>query len=588
MTHISLTLSKLPDEEARNEVLNCIRCLYRIIPVLYEDGIQVLYKQPEDVEGNNPPIIISIFLLVKTLLFFPRFTITANDDALIDNDQPYPIWYPGITADCRVDATATDELNFNRNEVLKLLLALLSEVLYFSPDEYETKINKFAQLFCCADATGIDLSCFGDAGFDLRLPFHKELLYSLLNCWVSYEKTPSRTSFFRTGAKISPEFSKLSIQVLLTMLDYQHKNNLFKKAFLAMVSSCTAEESKLLFQGISARLQLASTSLNATHGATTVMNAQEALVLLWKLFTVDTSKRLAATTHILAEEDVLEVLRPMLLFIWVGYHQGTDIGLVHLCIFLLLVFSGHRDFALALNTSIPSGFSLPSASISSAGYRDSNHADLLTVVCHTLVFHGGESYNKLYSCLVTILCNISPYVSKFNMVSCTKVFDLFALFTKRQEFHTTLPLFIDLFNNIIQYQYATNEAFIYSLCSNSGIVSTVLDKEFQTKESIGAVLIEKGTTIRSLVGYLVPKVEQFCSANVSEVDERKVLQFIKSTTLVGVLPVPHAIIIRKYEPNEFTNVWFTTFLWGVVFLRNKDLPLWDDRKIKLFLINVLP
>ena len=51
---------------------------------------------------------------------------------------------------------------------------------------------------------------------------------------------------------------------------------------------------------------------------------------------------------------------------------------------------------------------------------------------------------------------------------------------------------------------------------------------------------------------------------------------------VGLLPVPHPIVIRKYQPNRHTNMWFTTFLWGLVFLRNQENPLFDGSKIKLF------
>ena len=48
-----------------------------------------------------------------------------------------------------------------------------------------------------------------------------------------------------------------------------------------------------------------------------------------------------------------------------------------------------------------------------------------------------------------------------------------------------------------------------------------------------------------------------------------ILGFIRSMTMVGLLPVPHAIVVRKYQPNTFTSLWFTAFLWGVVFLQNQ-------------------
>jgi hypothetical protein len=52
-------------------------------------------------------------------------------------------------------------------------------------------------------------------------------------------------------------------------------------------------------------------------------------------------------------------------------------------------------------------------------------------------------------------------------------------------------------------------------------------------------------------------------------DEGTVVEYMKGLTLVGVLPVPHPIITRRYQPNQYTSLWFTTFLWGVVFLRSQ-------------------
>jgi len=94
-------------------------------------------------------------------------------------------------------------------------------------------------------------------------------------------------------------------------------------------------------------------------------------------------------------------------------------------------------------------------------------------------------------------------------------------------------------------------------------------------------------TVARLLDYLQPHVENFCASNgITSANEKSVMNFLKNTTLVGLLPVPHAIVIRKYEPNKFTTLWFTTYIWGVFFIRNKKYPLWEREKIKLFAINV--
>jgi hypothetical protein len=56
---------------------------------------------------------------------------------------------------------------------------------------------------------------------------------------------------------------------------------------------------------------------------------------------------------------------------------------------------------------------------------------------------------------------------------------------------------------------------------------------------------------------------------------------------VGLLPVPHPIIIRKYQPNRYTCLWFTAFQWGVIFMHNQTVPLFDGKKVKLFMVQTV-
>ena len=50
-------------------------------------------------------------------------------------------------------------------------------------------------------------------------------------------------------------------------------------------------------------------------------------------------------------------------------------------------------------------------------------------------------------------------------------------------------------------------------------------------------------------------------------DEGEILKFLSRGTLVGLLPVPHAILIRKYQSNGQTSTWFRNYMWGVLYLR---------------------
>lgn len=89
-------------------------------------------------------------------------------------------------------------------------------------------------------------------------------------------------------------------------------------------------------------------------------------------------------------------------------------------------------------------------------------------------------------------------------------------------------------------------------------------------------------TVLRLMKHLVPKVEDLISER--QVDEHTVIEFLKRTTMVGLLPVPHPIVIRKYQPNKYTCLWFTAFQWGVIFMHNQSPPLFDGGQIKLFMV----
>lgn len=103
--------------------------------------------------------------------------------------------------------------------------------------------------------------------------------------------------------------------------------------------------------------------------------------------------------------------------------------------------------------------------------------------------------------------------------------------------------------------------------------------------------------INRLIEVLLPLVESKVANDVNTtatvtsssdelLDLGDILDFIKGQTLVGLLPLPHQIVIRAYQPNTYTNLWFTSHMWGVVFTRIQTLPVIDLKKIKLVIIGI--
>lgn len=97
-------------------------------------------------------------------------------------------------------------------------------------------------------------------------------------------------------------------------------------------------------------------------------------------------------------------------------------------------------------------------------------------------------------------------------------------------------------------------------------------------------------TIMRLLKHLVPQLEELASVGadgIATADEAQLVSYISKTTMVGLLPVPHPIVIRKYQPNKYTSLWFTAFQWGVIFMHNQTVPLFDGKKVKLFMVQTV-
>ena len=86
-------------------------------------------------------------------------------------------------------------------------------------------------------------------------------------------------------------------------------------------------------------------------------------------------------------------------------------------------------------------------------------------------------------------------------------------------------------------------------------------------------------TITRALQVLVPQVEKIC-VDRGITDEAEILSFLEHGTLVGLLPVPEAILIRKYSTNPGISVWFSAYVWGLVYVRGFEV--WGGSRVRLF------
>lgn len=630
-------------------------------------------SQPDD---QQEPLALLVVHAAMHMLFLPQFTCDFFEDGTIDGKSskvksntrsrpevtredkelraeaglrerriewgvpldPTPtsiIWAPGVgvtAADLGYDAS-TRKYDKNRIEVLRLLLAACCDPLFAPADEYNPLASRWLAVATAADA-----------------PNAVCLFYSLLNTILNYDP---RGMGFSDAHHV--KLVELSAQVLCVLLDcglpgspepVVDQNgrvcvefelaskggfNIFR-TLLARID--TARELTLIYNGMTRLLRNVYEAEATYMGGTKLECFQELLVLFWKCL----EENPMFTNHILTRCSVNDILVPICFLMYKSRRDPAQIGLVHICTFILLKFSGERSFGVSLNK--PFTKKLPTDLPLFHGC----HSDLLAITLHKLVVNGAYKLVPLYSCFLTIVANVSPYWKSMSLVAAVKLVNLFELFASPKFLYSGeyayrhLALMFEVFNNIIQYQYHGNAHLVYAIVRRKDafghLVSLTLEraqaachkvygdqtkvtKNVDTPIATKAIPMENDDnattssstvvgasfhptsewleelkdnlpmeTITRLLQHLVPVVDDIVNAKQGVVDEQEILQVLNEITMVGLLPVPHPIVIRKYQPNQYTALWFTAFLWGVVFLRNQALPLFDGQCIELFQVSV--
>ena len=495
------------------------------------------------------------------------------------------------------------------------------------------------------------------------------LFYSLFNTILSYDPRGgvAYTSAFASDTHV--KLVELSAQVLCVLLDYgipgclvPVKNNYEEpsieyeethrvgfnifRTLLARIDS--GRELSFIYNGFCRLLRSvheSKSSLLPANSSKRLQCFQELLILLWKCI----EENPLFLKHVVHHCDVTSLLVPICFLMYQSRKDPAQVGLVQICTFVLLKLSGERSFGV--NLSKPFKLNLPwDLSLFTGG-----HTDLLCITIHKLIVNGTFKLVPLYSCFLTIMCNISPYWRSMSLVAAVKLVNLFELLSSPkflysgEKAYRHLVLLLEVFNNVLQYQFNGNEHLVYSIIrrkdSFGKLASLTLEKateqcnklygekkapRLKTEDNVddrqdhiisfmevssqsasgetGHILDSHGThanpsldnffptkewvdevkrslpleTITRLLAHLVPVVDEIIDTNQGAVDESDLLQVLAEITMVGLLPVPHPIIVRKYQPNQYTALWFTAFLWGVVFLRNQSPPVFDGEAVALF------
>jgi Dyggve-Melchior-Clausen syndrome protein len=142
---------------------------------------------------------------------------------------------------------------------------------------------------------------------------------------------------------------------------------------------------------------------------------------------------------------------------------SARVGLMHIGVFILLLLSGERNFGVRLNKPYVATIAMDIPVFSGT------HADLLITVFHKIIATGHQRLQPLFDCLLTILVNVSPYLKTLSMVAAVKLLHLLEafstpwfLFSSPSNHHLVFFL-LEIFNNIIQYQFDGNSNLVYTI-----------------------------------------------------------------------------------------------------------------------------
>ncbi|EFO25892.1 HID-1 protein [Loa loa] len=644
------TACNSPSSMSSTKVLNCVRLLTRVCPYLFEDSDwkNFFWSVPpaeENEQFPHQPLACTLVSALTDLLFCPEFTVSSlrsqpeGPDDLSAIDSCEYIWEAGVGFATRPPQIA--EHDQRRTEILKLLLACFSEVIYV-PDIDENRMRWIAR-FTSAENRHV-------------LP----LFTSLLNVVCAYDPigygVPYNYLLFTDSRE---PLMQTALQVLIVCLDSEtqssdKKNEYADNFFINYLSRIHREEDfEFMLKGMT---RLLTNPLVATYLPSSTKKItchQELLVLLWKCCEYNQKFMF----YLLKTSDVLEVLVPILFHISASRNDPAHVGLIHMGVFIILLLSGERNFGVRLNKPYT-----PRTAIDVQSFTGT-HADLLILVFHKLITTGNHRLQTLFDCLLTIIVNVSPYLKSISMVAANKLIHLIEAFStpwflfSSPTNHLLIFFLLEVLNNIIQYQFDGNSNLVYTIIrkrqvfyqlANLSSDSTYIMKMLQgrkgrksgviteskssitTGKPVGVVenkanikatlaetpqvstMTEKGMndlghesddvqegwvattdwveswksklplqTVMRLLQVLVPQVEKIC-IDKGLTDESEILKFLQHGTLVGLLPVPHPILIRKYQANAGTNHWFRTYLWGVIYLRNIDPPIWYDTNVRLF------
>jgi hypothetical protein len=199
------------------KTIGCLQVLYRFIPFAMDDRafLDVMFWVNEE-ENETKTYGVKLCESLLALLFKHGYAIKLAEG--VDHDTFVPdskgidsniVWRKGVSTVGEVPNSRRFGNNLfeaKRKWVLRVIMVLISQPLYYKPEEYKTILNPFCVYFT-----------------NKRAPYVKNFFISLLNTVIAYDTKGSGVPYFSSTFKYDSDVQLIEIclSVLEVLIEYK-------------------------------------------------------------------------------------------------------------------------------------------------------------------------------------------------------------------------------------------------------------------------------------------------------------------------------------------------------------------------------
>ncbi|KAJ7684956.1 high-temperature-induced dauer-formation protein-domain-containing protein [Mycena polygramma] len=502
------------ERNTTKEVLNCLRILQRVLPVVFEvegEGsafeLEVLWKKEEVVEdtvemaSETPQFVIEdeddsdgetkdapapvkakeakqlpslgerLFSSIIDLLFCCGFTLPTKIQ--VDHYKiNYVIWEKGIGSTS--DPGSSHAYDSNKTEVLRLLLVLLSRQIYVSPTALFSKPSLYTlhvvQKTPRRDVLTVLCSLLNTA---MNSP-----LATGMTLGGMAGKLPYNHLVFK-GEDPRSNLVGICLQVLCVLLDFQSgpardklvnndetdptaptaRTNAFRYFLMKLHRT---QDFAFILDGIAGILeqQMATMNILLPGARKSVPYINETVIFFWKI--IELNKKFRG--YLLESDKSMDLVAYLLCYALEIKDKPHQHGLCRALSYIVQTLSAEPNFGARLTkpvkAQLPTKWNAPGTA-----------ADFFINAIYAIVATTSGALNSFYPALVIALSNSAPYFKNLTVTASARLIQLFTsfsnpLFLLADEGHPRLLFFmLEIFNSVILHNLSANPNLIYGILS---------------------------------------------------------------------------------------------------------------------------